>query len=174
MSRKTIIRRGGLAVLVALGAFISMVALHAKAQAQPLTSGEQFAEHNGSIMRVLTDDRAGRMTIVYEIPRPGLAAFGVIPGTVLIDGRWIGSGRFEGIAHVFGCGRAYPYRVNGFIGEGNGLFLEGPAPVLTPWCAVGAYVWNENARLIFWPQSEPLPPTAYAPPPPPRILWPPR
>ena len=90
MSRKAIIRRGGSAVLVALGAVILMVALHTKAQAQPLASGEQFAEHNGSIMRVLTDDRAGRMTIVYEIPRPGLAAFGVIPGTVLIDGRWIG------------------------------------------------------------------------------------
>ena len=147
-------KRSAWPVLVAVGTFIALIVLVAQAKAQPLLPGEQLVEHNGSLMRVLADDHNGRLVIVYEIPRPGLGAFGVFPGTVLVEGRWIGRGRFEGLAHVFGCGRAYPYRVEGFIGEGNGLFLEGPAPILTPWCTVAAYVWNENARLSFWPQQE--------------------
>ena len=117
------------------------------AAAQP----PHLVTHNGSLMEV-AQDPAGVVRIVYRDPRPSLQAIGVAPGALLVEGRWVAKGQFAGFATVFGCGLAWPYQVTGTVVEGGGLLLEGPAPVITPWCFLAGYTWaSDNAHLLFVP-----------------------
>jgi hypothetical protein len=122
---------------------------------------ERLVMHNGSIMTVsMAPDRV--VTIRYLEPKPSLRALGIIPGTVLVYGRWDDATRtFRGVAHVFGeCG-AVPYQVFGGVDPNESLVLTGPVPQrFEGSCVPFAYVWNHNSRLQF--DRLPLEAEAYA------------
>jgi hypothetical protein len=111
----------------------------------------KLVTHNGSLMEVILGP-GGRMSIVYVEPRPGLLEIGIVPGTLLIAGRWRGP-IFSADARVFDpqCG-AVLYRVEGSADPAGVLILEGPAPVV--WagsCVIAEYIWTHNSRLVFVP-----------------------
>lgn len=110
-----------------------------------------FATHNGSLMSVVVDGHGG-MQIAYADPRPGLAAIGVRPGTVLIRGHWAGP-TLQATAVVYAgeCG-VIPYPVSGTALPNGVLTLAGAAPIVDPYsCAVLAMAWTGNSTLIFEP-----------------------
>lgn len=117
--------------------------------------GDSLFDHNGSTMRLeLAGD--GSAQIVYERPRAGLAAIGVAPGALLVDGSVDAAGRFEGRARLFsGRCETLAYPVRGALVPGEALVLFGEAPVRDrASCAVvGSRREGGAARLLF----EPLP-----------------
>jgi hypothetical protein len=140
-------------VIVAAIVVCSTVAL-----AQPPAERVGQATHNGSVMNVITQPGVGAdgsgilIRIEYLQPRPGLAAIGVVPGTVLVTGQWIGR-ELIATAVVFrpGC-PAIPYAVRGTVDSTETLTLFGPAPsLLGYWCEVLAVDWTANSTLRFEP-----------------------
>lgn len=133
-------------------AAVASAMLAASALAQPAQPALRIAVHNNSLMNVTTDP-AGVVRITYNAPRPAMASIGVTPGMQLIEGRWIAPNQFAGTAVVFApwCGTVFPYQVTGGMGPDNALHLFGPAPEISPWCTVAAYVINGNSDLVFWP-----------------------
>lgn len=126
-----------------------MTATAAFAQPAP-----RFVDHNGSLMEVISEPTPQTLRIEYVRPRAGMAAIGVVPGTVLLRGRWTGPNDFVGAATVFDpqCG-AILYEVRG--GDiGGELVLRGPAPLVAPYpaCVVG-YGNTNNSVLIFTPMK---------------------
>ena len=123
------------------------LAMATAAQAQPVG-------HNGSIMDMQVDVRTGAFSIVYAQPKPSLAAIGVTPGVLLIEGR-MNPPTFPGppvqaTARVYDriCG-AVPYPVAGRH-DGPVMILEGPAPVV--WagtCTIAEYICSPNSYLRF-------------------------
>lgn len=113
----------------------------------------QVASHNGSLVTVAAIGDGGQ-EIRYLRPRLGLAEVGVIPGTLLFRGQWSGPPPqvIDGTAFVFapGC-PPIPYAVTGGV-DGNVLVLRGPAPLVTPWCAVVGLAWTGNSELLFVPE----------------------
>ena len=111
--------------------------------------------HNNSVMAV-TSDAVDNVAITYTAPKPELASVGVVPGTPLINGRWIAPGVFEGTAVVFApwCGRVFPYPVKGAQDDAGALVLEGAAPLITQWCGIAGYAFNANSHLVFWPYQQ--------------------
>lgn len=117
--------------------------------AAPAPAGT-LAIHNGSVMTIRPVS-GNQFEIVYQTPRPGLAAIGVTPGTLLVAGRWVGTVEAEGFAHIFwpGC-PAIPYRVAGGVDQYGVLTLRGPAPQITTTCTVVSYEWaSAQAFLRF-------------------------
>jgi hypothetical protein len=91
---------------------------------------DSFWNHNGSQMRLTASGQ--QRTITYELPRSGIAAQGVRPGTVLFEGTLTeGSvGDYSGTAYVFSarCGRM-AYEVSGELqNDGTQIALSGQAP----------------------------------------------
>ena len=120
--------------------------------AAPAVQPPMQVEHNGSLMiaTVLPD---GDLEIVYARPRPGL--WGVVPGTVLVRGRWIkgpsGEPIMAAISHSFppGC-PPFPYKVTGTTPDAGTLVLTGPAPVIDPYgCVFVEWIWSQNSTLVF-------------------------
>lgn len=111
--------------------------------------------HNGSLMQVeQLPDKS--VLIRYLQPRPSLWAVGVMPGSVLLHGRWVND-RFEALANVFTrtCG-PIPYLVSGAVPKpGGALTLVGAAPVIDPYlCIVLGLTWeSDNAKLVFAPEG---------------------
>ena len=110
--------------------------------------------HNGSVMEMTADERTGQFAIVYAVPKPSLAAIGVAPGVLLIDGRMnpptFPGPQVQALARVYDriCG-AVPYPVVGRF-DGPIMILEGPAP--TVWagtCTIAEYIWTPNSYLRF-------------------------
>lgn len=115
--------------------------------AAPLS--ERTVYHNGSVMTAI--ELPGRaLQIVYAVPKPELAAIGVMPGTLLIDGVWRGQ-QFIGRARVFNliCGEL-PYDVSGGVIDGA-LVLEGPQIRVDQWCQPLYAEWTVNSYLVFTP-----------------------
>ncbi len=91
---------------------------------------DSFWSHNGSEMRLRADGSS--RTILYEHPRPGIAAEGVEPGTVLFQGSLTDgeSGEYSGTAFIFSerCGKR-PFEVTGSLQmDGHEIHLNGAAP----------------------------------------------
>ena len=123
-----------------------------RAPVVPTRQPPMEVEHNGSLMiaTVLPD---GDLEIVYARPRPGL--WGVVPGTVLVRGRWIkgpsGEPIMAAISHSFppGC-PPFPYKVTGTTPDAGTLVLTGPAPVIDPYgCVFVEWIWSQNSTLVF-------------------------
>jgi hypothetical protein len=131
-----------------LGFWIALAALTAF-PASPARGGESVWTHNGSLVRWVSsgEDR----WLYYLEPRPGLAAIGVQPGTLLFQGHRIGN-ILSGTAFVFSenCPPA-PYKVEGVIYSETDVRLDGAVPLVDPdSCQVVDYTWNsQNAALRF-------------------------
>jgi hypothetical protein len=112
--------------------------------------------HNNSIMSV-SQARDGTVAINYDLPKPEMAAIGVVPGMNLVTGRWRDRTFFgQAVVFVPRCNMVAPYAVQGGVNPDTGaLELSGPAPVIAPWCGVLGLSWNDNSRLVFWPLREP-------------------
>lgn len=98
-----------------------------------------YWDHNGSIMSLQVDGRTRRF--YYDQPRPGMAAAGVQPNTLLFVGEVVGS-TYVGTAHIFNarCG-AFPYRVSGPIEDGGRrVVLTGRAPRVDRNCRIFGYL----------------------------------
>ncbi len=131
-----------------LGFWIAFTALTAF-PASPARGGESVWTHNGSLVRWVSsgEDR----WLYYLEPRPGLAAIGVQPGTLLFQGHRIGN-TLLGTAFVFSknCPPA-PYKVEGVIYSETDVRLDGAVPLVDPdSCQVVDYTWDsQNAALRF-------------------------
>lgn len=105
--------------------------------------------HNGSLVRWVSsgEDR----WLYYLEPRPGLAAIGVQPGTLLFQGHRIGN-ILSGTAFVCSenCPPA-PYKVEGVVYSETDVRLDGAVPLVDPdSCQVVDYTWDsQNAALRF-------------------------
>jgi hypothetical protein len=128
--------------LIALAAMIAL-------PASPARGGESIWTHNGSTLRWVSsgEDR----WLYYLQPRPGLAAIGVQPGTLLFQGKRVGD-ILSGTAFVFSenCPPA-PYRVEGVVYSETDVKLDGAVPVVDrDSCQVVDYTWDSyNAALRF-------------------------
>jgi len=118
----------------------------------PIPNRPKLVAHNGSIMEV-REVGPNEIVILYKQPRQRMLEEGVIPGTLLIRGKWVGKNEFVGEARVFSgwCRQAYPYEVRGGLLFGNGfLILKGPSPdVDLNTCQVLGYSWGPNSQLTF-------------------------
>jgi hypothetical protein len=106
-------------------------------------------EHNGSQM--ISTAQGDRIVIIYDVPRAGLAPFGIAYGTTLFEGRVTPRGLVRGLAYVFSreCPPA-PYRVEGIMAKT--LVLEGAAPQRGANCAITELRADKAAaRLVFRP-----------------------
>lgn len=118
--------------------------------ARNATAQSTTYDHNGSIMQV---EQSGRQVqITYQTPRPGIAAQGATPGTVLLTGTLDGDNYLSGMARIFrrGCG-VIDYFVYGDFTLGRDFALTGAAPILA---AQGCQVVNNtfdgpNSNLAF-------------------------
>lgn len=114
------------------------------------------AWHNGSMMAIIPNPQNQTLRIEYIAPKPSLWQAGVVPGTVLLMGKWVTRDNLFATAHVFDwqCG-AVPYEVRGGVDAGGALVLQGPAPVV--WrggCLIAEYIWTHNSYLRFEPVRE--------------------
>lgn len=106
-------------------------------------------EHNGSQM--ISIAQGDRIVINYDVPRAGLAPFGIAHGTTLFEGRVSPRGLVHGLAYVFSreCPPA-PYQVEGIMAKT--LVLEGPAPRRGANCVItDLRADTAAARLVFRP-----------------------
>ena len=115
----------------------------------PARGSESIWTHNGSTLRWVSSGQD--RWLYYLEPRPGLAAIGVEPDTLLFQGQRIGN-RLVGTAYVFSenCPPT-PYPVEGIIYLETDVRLDGAVPVVDPYsCDVVDYVWDShNASLRF-------------------------
>lgn len=91
--------------------------------------------HNGSTLYLVADGDSRRF--YYDVPRPGVAEQGVTPGTLMFEGRKVGS-NYEGTAYIFSkrCGRS-TYAVSGKAAEnGPRVEMAGQAPQLDASCKI--------------------------------------
>jgi hypothetical protein len=106
---------------------------------------------NGSIVEIVADG-GGHISVVYVQPRPGLLSIGVLPGSVLLVGRWRGD-RLEATAYGWNnlCG-FIPYQVSGSVNRDGVLTLVGLAPLVNnSSCRVVGWEWNMASTLAFVP-----------------------
>ena len=104
-----------------LGFWVVLAAIIAFAS--PTRGGKSIWTHNGSTLRWVSSGEDRWM--YYLQPRPGLAAIGVQPGTLLFQGQRIGN-ILSGTAYVFSenCPPT-PYRVEGVIYSETDVRLDG-------------------------------------------------
>jgi len=123
----------------------ALLALHVL----PAAAGESIWIHNGSIMS--WESQGQDRWVRYLEPRPGLAAIGVQPGTLLFQGKKVGN-RMFGTAFVFhtNCPPA-PYPVEGVVYDDTSVMLQGPVPMVDQRsCTLLGYTWeNSNSALQF-------------------------
>jgi hypothetical protein len=108
--------------------------------------------HNGSLMTMT--QTPGGMVVRYAQPRPDLFGL-VLPGTLLVEGRWVGPPpqMFVGTAFVFSslCG-PIPYPVRGTVDQSQALMLFGAAPQFDTACRILGYsIESQQAVLRFEP-----------------------
>src|SRR5664279_2942765 len=106
-------------------------------------------EHNGSQM--ISTAQGDHIVIIYDVPRAGLAPFGIAYGTTLFEGRVTPRGLVRGLAYIFSreCPPA-PYPVEGIMAKT--LVLEGAAPQRGANCAItNLRADKAAARLVFRP-----------------------
>jgi hypothetical protein len=127
-------------------------------RAAALTPEVSRAIHNGSLMAVIASPRTGTLRMEYIAPRPSLAALGVMPGTLLLNGRW-SRDELSATAFVFSRCGPIPYEVRGGADPTGMLTLQGLAPVVNPdTCMVFGQAWTMNSVLMFLPiRGGPLP-----------------
>lgn len=125
--------------ILVVGLMFGLGALAEMPQGRASDCDRDFYSHNGSMMEV---DACldGRFTISYENPKASLRKHGVVPGTLLFEGRFwdtggIGLRKVTGTARLFkkGCAPAL-YQVDGYWLENNVLELSGIAPVRRSGC----------------------------------------
>lgn len=113
-------------------------------------AGQALYDHNGSQMRLVEDGTTLR--IFYEQPRPGIAAVGVRPGTLLFEGTLDDNLYLEGMTRIFSarCGEI-DYYVYGRYVRGGSFTLNGAAPVLEQgsYRIVDNVYEGDNANLVF-------------------------
>ena len=140
--------RGSRLIGAFLGFWIALAAITAF-PALPARGGESIWTHNGSTVRWVSSGQ-DRWLYYFE-PRPGLAAIGVQPGTLLFQGKRVGD-ILSGTAFVFSenCPPA-SYRVEGVVYSETDVKLDGAVPVVDPVsCQVVDYTWDShNAALRF-------------------------
>jgi hypothetical protein len=109
-----------------------------------VTAAEPLWTHNGSVMRLIAN--GAERKFVYEVPREGLSAVGIVKGTLLFKGRKAGD-FYSGTAYVFSeCG-ATPYEVSGPVSDDqHQVSLFGRAPIMDRMCRVNNYKKDE---LVF-------------------------
>jgi Sel1 repeat len=126
--------------------------------------GPMMATHNGSLMEILPAPGGG-LVVQYARPRPDLNGL-VMPGTVLVRGRWQGRPPqlFVGEAFVFSrlCG-AIPFPVRGTVDQSQVLTLFGGAPQFDTSCRILGYDLNSQHGTLRFDPIKP-PPTVAAPP----------
>lgn len=128
--------------------FILWLFTGASAKAGPVGQ----AVHNGSLMTMISTP--GGMLVKYAQPRPDLFGL-VLPGTLLVEGRWVGPPPqvFVGTAFVFSslCG-PIPYPVRGTVDQSQALMLFGAAPQFDTACRILGYsIESQQAVLRFEP-----------------------
>lgn len=115
----------------------------------PVIAADYFYDHNGSRMRV--NITGAKVNIFYADPRVGLARNGVVPGTLLFDGR-VSNNYLEGMTRIFhpSCG-VVDYFVYGDFRPGRDFKLNGAAPVLSGMsCRIVDNIYDgPNANLAF-------------------------
>lgn len=85
-----------------------------------------------------------------EVP-PALRELGVVSGTPLVRGHWVGK-VLNGEAFAFSPGCApIAYPVRGMVDFAGSLLVIGPVPVS---CADRTLVWNESAVIRFDPPKQ--------------------
>lgn len=103
--------------------------------------------HNGSLMRL--SDTGSARAFTYEVPRPGLRAAGVGPGTLLFEGENLGNW-YQGTAYVFSeaCpGSPLGYWVEGPVGDASAtVTLRGQREVHQACAPTGR--WTDDT-LVF-------------------------
>lgn len=127
---------------------------------------DSYWNHNGSTMRLQAQGNLRWFT--YHAPRAGMAAQGVVPGTLLFNGTRIGD-RYEGTAQVFSAACAEPltYFVAGRVIGSDRIVMEGQRPVFSNCRPTGKLTYD---RLEFtYISSDPV---AAAPPIPPPFQTP--
>ena len=100
---------------------------------------------NGSKLYLLAAGETRRF--YFDVPGPAAAEQGAIPGTLLFDGRKVGSS-YEGTAYVFSskCGAA-SYQIKGTLSDNSQrIEMVGIAPELDASCRVSAF---KRDVLIF-------------------------
>jgi hypothetical protein len=106
------------------------------------------AVHNGSLMTMV--QTPGGMMVRYAQPRPDLFGL-VLPGTLLVEGRWVGPPpqMFIGTAFVFSslCG-PIPYPVRGTVDQSQSLMLFGGAPIFDTTCRILGYS-TDSAQAVL-------------------------
>ena len=106
------------------------------------------AMHNGSIMTMM--QTPGGMVVRYAQPRPDLFGL-VLPGTLLVEGKWIGPPpqMFVGTAFVFSslCG-PIPYPVRGTVDQSQALMLFGAAPQFDTACRILGYSMESQQSVL--------------------------
>ena len=136
--KKSVIMKTALS-LVCSGLVFAILSFAGVPDASASDCDRDYYSHNGSMMEIdaCTD---GQFTISYENPKSSLRKHGVVPGTLLFEGRFWESGginlrKVTGTARLFkkGCAPAL-YQVDGYLLENNVLELSGTAPVRKNGC----------------------------------------
>jgi len=125
-----------------------------------LALADSFWDHNGSVVRLVAE--GNQRFIYYESPRPGIAAQGVRPGTLLFDGRRIGDS-YVGTARVFSryCAQPMAYTMQGYVQGDTVIVLEGQRPVFDNCRQTGALRYESLRFDYLYSDTPPAPvPTA--------------
>lgn len=130
--------------------WVALTSFATIATPQP-ASAEAIArfEHNGS--RMISTAQGDHIVITYEVPRAGLAPFGIAYGTTLFEGRLTPRGLVRGLAYIFSreC-PPVPYEVEGIMAKT--MVLQGAAPQRGANCSITKLRADKAAaRLVFRP-----------------------
>jgi hypothetical protein len=101
----------------------------------PSVSGRSYWAHNGSTLYLVANGNAREL--YYDKPRPGMAAVGAQPGSLLFRGVF-SNGSYTGTAFIFSksCG-SLPYQVSGPVTNNyETITLRGQAPSADASCNV--------------------------------------
>lgn len=141
--------------------FSALIALVAAAIVPTATSADSLWDHNGSLVRLVS--QGSKRQFVYERPRPLLAAAGVQKGTLLFDG-WREGQTYYGTARVFSkdCARPGEFSVRGGVVSETYVVLDGLRGALVD-CILQK--GDKRERLAFtYIQQLPDPTAAPSPP----------
>ena len=107
---------------------------------------DSYWTHNGSLMRLVAHGAA--RSFYYVVPRQGIVAAGVRPGTLFFDG-WRDGDRYRGTARVFAasCG-ASSFHIEGWVASETHVVLEGWRPVFHDCHPTGGQTW-ERLEFIY-------------------------
>ena len=139
------VSRGERAILIWLAAGIVGFIATERSSAQAAANAVSYWDHNGSVVSLTANGATRRF--YYEMPRAGLEAIGVKPGTLLFRGRKEGD-TYSGTAFIFApnCPPT-PYEVSGTVSAGDRqVTMYGQAPRVGAGCRITGY---RSDTLIF-------------------------